>query len=229
MVTQKRRGVRALSLQCGEECARVSGMSRYEGEQVLVVPREAFNAVGAFNGVRRNPEEYLEAFLKPGVARYMDRALAEQSPEFKQLIAYAIFCRNGKILAYSRTSKGTETRLHDKWSLGIGGHINPIDGLTDSIHPYLTGMEREIREEISIPPAVSQELYAVINDDTDEVGSVHLGIVHRFELEEGEVAANEKKLDNLGFHTLEELAGPLYPKLESWSTICVDALKEDAR
>ena len=203
-------------------------MSKYEGEQVLVVPREAFNAVGAFNGVRRNPQDYLEAFLKPGVARYMDRALAEKSPQFKQLIGYAIFCHRGRILAYSRTAKGTETRLHDKWSLGIGGHINPIDGLTDSIHTYLTGMEREIREEISIPAAVGQELYAVINDDTDEVGSVHLGIVHRFELESEEVAPNEKKLDNLGFHSLEELAGDLYPKLESWSAICVDALRADA-
>ena len=195
---------------------------------MLVVPREAFNAVGAFNGVRRNPQDYLEAFLKPGVARYMDRALAEKSPQFKQLIGYAIFCHRGRILAYSRTAKGTETRLHDKWSLGIGGHINPIDGLTDSIHTYLTGMEREIREEISIPAAVGQELYAVINDDTDEVGSVHLGIVHRFELESEEVAPNEKKLDNLGFHSLEELAGDLYPKLESWSAICVDALRADA-
>ena len=195
---------------------------------MLVVPREAFNAVGAFNGVRRNPQDYLEAFLKPGVARYMDRALAEKSPQFKQLIGYAIFCHRGRILAYSRTAKGTETRLHDKWSLGIGGHINPIDGLTDSIHTYLTGMEREIREEISIPAAVGQELYAVINDDTDEVGSVHLGIVHRFELESEEVAPNEKKLDNLGFHSLEELAGELYPKLESWSAICVDALRADA-
>lgn len=195
---------------------------------MLVVPREAFNAVGAFNGVRRNPQDYLEAFLKPGVARYMDRALAEKSPQFKQLIGYAIFCHRGRILAYSRTAKGTETRLHDKWSLGIGGHINPIDGLTDSIHTYLTGMEREIREEISIPAAVGQELYAVINDDTDEVGSVHLGIVHRFELESEEVAPNEKKLDNLGFHSLEELVGDLYPKLESWSAICVDALRADA-
>ena len=203
-------------------------MSTHEGEQVLVVPREAFNAVGAFNGVRRNPQDYLKAFLQPGVARYMDRALAEKSPEFKQLIGYAIFCHKGRILAYSRTAKGTETRLHDKWSLGIGGHINPIDGLTDSIGTYLAGMEREIREEISIPAAVSQELYAVINDDTDEVGSVHLGIVHRFELESEEVAPNEKKLDNLGFHTLDELAGELYPKLESWSAICVDALRADA-
>ena len=202
-------------------------MSRYNGEQVLVVPREAFEAVGAFHGVKRNPEAYLSAFLKPGVARYMDRDLAEDSPQYKQIIAYAIFRHAGRILAYARTPKGGETRLHNKMSLGIGGHINPVDGLTDSISTYLAGMEREIREEISFSGTATQQLYAVINDDTNEVGSVHLGIVHLFELDNEEVAPNEKALAELGFHSLDELAGPLYERLETWSAICVDALKAE--
>ena len=201
-------------------------MSRYNGEQVLVVPREAFEAVGAFNGVRLNPQDYLSAFLQPGVARYMDRELAEQSPQFKQLITYAIFCHQGRILAYARTSKGGESRLHNKMSLGIGGHINPIDGLTDSISTYLAGMEREIREEITFTGSATQELFAIINDDTNEVGSVHLGIVHRFELDNDEVAPLEKKLTDMRFCTLDELAGPLYERLETWSAICVDALRQ---
>lgn len=192
---------------------------------MLVVPRETFEAVGAFHGVRMNPGEYLEAFLKPGVARYMDRDIAEESPQYKQIIAYAIFRHAGRILAYARTSKGGESRLHNKMSLGIGGHINPVDGLTDSIATYLAGMEREIREEITFSGTATQQLYAVINDDTNEVGSVHLGIVHLFELDSEEVAPNEKALAELGFHSLEELAGPLYERLETWSAICVDALK----
>lgn len=201
-------------------------MSRYKGEQVLVVPREAFDAVGSFNGVRLNPQDYLAAFLKPGVARYMDRDLAEVSPQFKQIIAYAIFCHGGKVLAYARTSKGGEARLHDKLSLGIGGHINPIDGLADSMETYLAGVEREIREEISFSGSARQQLYAVINDDTNEVGSVHLGIVHLFELDHEEVAPREKKLANMAFYTLEELAdSSLYGRLETWSAICVDALR----
>ena len=65
----------------------------------------------------------------------------------------------------------------------------------------------------------------MINDDTNEVGSVHLGIVHRFDLDSEEVCANEKALANLGFRELDELAGPLYEKLETWSAICVDALR----
>lgn len=201
-------------------------MSRYNGEQVLVVPREAFEAIGAFNGVRLNPQDYLTAFLKPGVARYMDRDIAEESPQFKQIIAYAIFCCKGKVLAYARTKKGGETRLHDKMSLGIGGHINPIDGLAENLSTYLTGVEREIREEISFSGTATQQLYAVINDDTNEVGSVHLGIVHRFELDSEEVIPLEKKLTDLRFCSLEELAGPLYERLETWSAICVDALRQ---
>lgn len=202
-------------------------MSRYNGEQVLVVPRTAFEAVGAFNGVRLNAQEYLSAFFKDGVARYLDRDIAEDSPRFKQIIAYAIFCYQGKILAYARTSKGGEARLHDKWSLGIGGHINPVDGLADSIDTYLAGVEREIREEISFSGNASQQLYAVINDDTNEVGSVHLGIVHKFELDNDHVIPLEKKLANLKFCTLQELSGELYDKLETWSAICVDALKNE--
>lgn len=202
-------------------------MSRYNGEQVLVVPREAFDAVGSFNGVRLNPQDYLAAFLKPGVAHYMDRDLAEESPQFKQIIAYAIFLHEGKVLAYARTSKGGEARLHDKLSLGIGGHINPIDGLADSMETYLAGVEREIREEISFSGSARQQLYAVINDDTNEVGSVHLGIVHLFELDHEEVAPREKKLANMAFYTLEELAdSSLYGRLETWSAICVDALRQ---
>lgn len=202
-------------------------MSRYNGEQVLVAPREAFEAVGAFHGVRKNPEDYLRAFLKPGIARYMDRDLAEDSPAFKQIIAYAIFRHAGRILAYARTPKGGEARLHNKMSIGIGGHINPVDGLTDSLSTYLAGMEREIREEITFSGTATQRLYAVINDDSNEVGSVHLGIVHLFEPDSAEVAPNEKALAELGWHSLEELAGPLYERLETWSAICVDALKAE--
>ncbi len=199
-------------------------MSKYNGEQVLVVPRSAFEAVGAFNGLRRNLRDYLTAFLKPGVARYMDRDAAETDPRFKQMVAYALFRHEGRYLAYARTSKGGEARLHNKLSMGVGGHINPVDGLTDSLHTYLAGMEREIREEITFSGTAKQQLYAIINDDTNDVGSVHLGIVHLFELDGEQVAPNEKALAELGFHTLEELKGPLYERLETWSAICVDAL-----
>ncbi len=157
----------------------------------------------------------------------MDRDEAEVNPQFKQIIAYAIFRHEGRILAYARTPKGGEVRLHNKMSLGIGGHINPIDGLTDSIDTYLAGMEREVREEIRFSGGATHRLYAVINDDTNDVGSVHLGMVHLFELDTEDVAPNEKALAELAFHSLDELAGPLYERLETWSAICVDALRAE--
>ena len=196
---------------------------------MLVVPRAAFEEVGAFNGFRRNLQDYLSAFLKPGVARYMDRDAAEGDPNFKQMVVYAIFRHGERFLTYARTKKGGEARLHDKLSMGVGGHINPVDGLTDSIHTYLAGMEREIREEITFSGTATQQLYAIINDDTNEVGRVHLGIVHLFDLDGEQVTSNEKALDGLGFHTLDELKGDLYERLETWSVICVDALSKDCK
>ena len=187
----------------------------------MVVPREAFEAVGAFNGVRMNAQEYLSAFFGNGVAHYMDRDEAEQNPQFKQIIAYAIFCCNGKVLAYARTSKGGEARLHDKWSLGIGGHINPVDGLADNIDTYLAGVEREIREEISFSGTATQKLYAVINDDTNEVGSVHLGFFFTMEVEDASVRETDK-LEGLWLKR-SELSENM-ENMETWSQIACEAL-----
>ena len=102
-------------------------MSRYHGEQVLVVPRAAFEEAGYFQGHREGGDHYLNAFMKPGVASFMDREAAENDPSHKQIIAYAIFCHQGRILHYTRGGSGGEARLHDKGSIGIGGHINPVD------------------------------------------------------------------------------------------------------
>ena len=99
-------------------------MSRYHGEQVLVVPRAAFEEAGYFQGHREGGDHYLNAFMKPGVASFMDREAAENDPSHKQIIAYAIFCHQGRILHYTRGGSGGEARLHDKGSIGIGGHIN---------------------------------------------------------------------------------------------------------
>ncbi len=200
-------------------------MSTYNGEQVLVVPREVFDSVGDFQGVSLEVDRYLSYFLQAERAQFLDRGIAENSPEFKQLIAYAIFRHDGKVLAYARTKKGGESRLHDKLSVGIGGHINPIDGIAESMETYLAGVEREIREEVNFDGASQQQLIALINDDSNEVGRVHLGVVHLFELSSPRVEPNESSLADMGFYSLEELNGELYDRLESWSQIAVRALQ----
>lgn len=202
-------------------------MSRYNGEQVLVVPRAAFEAAGYFEGHREGGESYLEAFMKPGVASFMDREAAENDPSHKQIIAYAIFCHQGRILHYTRGGSGGEARLHDKGSIGIGGHINPVDcqeGQTDAA-AYMAGVEREIREELVIDGHCSQRVLGVINDDSNEVGAVHLGIVHLFELDTDRVRANESALANLRFVHPDELTGDLFDRLETWSQLALDLFR----
>lgn len=90
-------------------------------------PAPAFEEAGYFQGHREGGDHYLNAFMKPGVASFMDREAAENDPSHKQIIAYAIFCHQGRILHYTRGGSGGEARLHDKGSIGIGGHINPVD------------------------------------------------------------------------------------------------------
>ncbi len=195
---------------------------------MLVVPREVFDAQGAFQGVALNTNDYLEAFFKPGVAQFIDRELAEDSPEYKQLIAYALFMYEGKVLAYARTNKGGEARLHDKLSVGIGGHINPIDGIAESIRTYEEGVEREIREELSFEGSAKQRIFALINVYRNAVGKVHLGGRHLFVLSRHQCSTYVGALAQMAFYSLEELQGSLYKRLESWSAICVDALAGQA-
>lgn len=68
---------------------------------------------------------------------------------------------------------GGEARLHDKGSIGIGGHINPVDRQSghDDVSTYLAGVEREIREELVIDGGCTQRVLGVINDDSNEVGA----------------------------------------------------------
>ena len=191
---------------------------------MLVVPRAAFEKAGSFQGHRKGGEHYLEAFMKPGVASFMDREKAEEDPSHKQIIAYAIFCHRGRILHYTRGGSGGEARLHDKGSIGIGGHINPVDRQSghDDVATYMAGVEREIREELIIDGGCTQRVLGVINDDSNDVGSVHLGIVHLFELDTDQVRANEDALDNLRFVEPGELSGELFERLETWSQLALE-------
>ena len=153
---------------------------------------------------------------------------AENDPSHKQIIAYAIFCHQGRILHYTRGGSGGEARLHDKGSIGIGGHINPVDRQSghDDVSTYLAGVEREIREELVIDGGCTQRVLGVINDDSNEVGAVHLGMVHLFELDTDRVRANESALDNLRFVTPEELSGDMFNKLETWSQLALELFKK---
>ena len=199
----------------------------YEDESVLVIKRELFDEIGSFQGISTEIDKYLPAFLNPSNNFFIHRELAEDDPTHKQIIPYAIFKHGDKFLKYLRGKKSGEQRLASKSSIGIGGHINQDDFNSSSLEKdtYLTGIEREINEELIINCDYNNLPIALINDDSNDVGQVHLGVVHLFDLESDQVEAGEANIENLEFLSSDDLLREK-DNLESWSQICVDHLDE---
>ncbi len=194
-------------------------------EHVLVIPRSLFDQLGSFQGFQPDADRYLHAILAPGANFFMERPAAEQDPTHKQLIPYAIFHHNGRYLCYTRGGASGEKRLVAKRSIGIGGHINPVDQAHDGLGEtlYFNGVEREIAEELRIGGTHTQTVIGLINDDSNEAGSVHLGVVHLFDLSSDDIASNEDAIQELQFHSLADLHENR-ESLETWSRICVEHL-----
>ena len=199
----------------------------YEDESVLVIKRELFDEIGTFQGISTEIDKYLPVFLNPSNNFFIHRELAEDDPTHKQIIPYAIFKHGDKFLRYLRGKKSGEQRLASKSSIGIGGHINQDDFNSSSLEKdtYLTGIEREINEELIINCDYNNLPIALINDDSNDVGQVHLGVVHLFDLESDQVEAGEANIENLEFLSFDDLLREK-DNLESWSQICVDHLDE---
>jgi len=194
-------------------------------ENVLVVRRSLFDELGSFHGLNFEPERYLGALLSRGNNFFLPRAQAENDPTHKQIIPYAIIAYGDTVLHYVRGKKAGEQRLVAKGSIGIGGHMNDND---ESLFAwdeaaYRAGVEREVSEEIKIETAFEDRIVALLNDDTTEVGSVHLGIVHIFRLAEPKVAKREAMITNVAFLRKEELLARR-DTLETWSQLCLDSL-----
>jgi predicted NUDIX family phosphoesterase len=201
-------------------------MRDYQGEEILVISRQLFDELGAFQGIKTDVDGYLETILDPANNFFMDRGKAEDDPSFKQIIPYALFHHNGKYLHYTRGKSGGESRLHAQGSVGVGGHINPVDERADPLGKatYLAGVEREIDEELNITGGHQNRIVGLLNDDSNDVGKVHLGVVHIFDLESEEVTSAEDALANLAFQSSDDLKGKLHGSLETWSRFCIDEL-----
>jgi len=196
-------------------------------ENVLVVRRSLFDQLGSFQGLSFEPEKYLSALLSRGNNFFLPRALAETDPAYKQIIPYALIAHQDTVLHYVRGKKAGEQRLVSKGSIGIGGHMNDSD---ESLFAwdetaYRAGVEREVNEEIRIQSAYDDTIVALLNDDSTEVGQVHLGIVHVVRLAEPKVQKREAMITSVGFLTREDLRARR-DTLESWSQICVDSIDQ---
>ena len=195
-------------------------------EQVLVVERKVLEQAGMFQGLAFDVERYLNHLFAPGIPRFMPRSQAEKNPAYKQLIPYVIMNCDGKYLSYVRGKRAGEGRLVGNRSIGIGGHINPADDvipLFGIYEAYLAAVEREVAEEVSVETKYINRIVALLNDDSNEVGSVHLGIVHCWTLDAPKVNRKEQMMTQMTFMTQTELR-EVEDTLETWSVLCLGGL-----
>ncbi len=194
---------------------------KYNKEEVFVVPRlNILSIVEETRGFIKYNENY-HFILKEGI--FIPRQQAEIDANFKQIIPYVVIKFENKFLCYKRTKNQSEQRLHNLYSIGIGGHINPIDKDLTNTDIVRQGLERELNEELNIKLKVQPQFKGFINDDLTEVGRVHLGLLFiAVSLEENfEVKEKDKIIAH--WRTIQELQD-IKSCMESWSQIALLSL-----
>jgi predicted NUDIX family phosphoesterase len=189
-------------------------------ESVLVVRREYLEQwIGGRNGLILGSEQ---ALLEVISARheFLPRPEAEANPAYKQIIPYVAVTRGGEVFALRRLNKGGETRLRGLVSLGVGGHINPGDDTREEA--LMNGLRREVAEEIAAEHPGTLTPRGVINDDSNEVGRVHLGFFFTMEVTGGVTVRETEKLSGEWVRRTELSA--LREQMESWSQIVLEVL-----
>jgi len=197
-------------------------------EQVLVIERKILEQVGMFQGLTFDVDNYLGEIFVQGIPRFMPRSQVEENPAYKQLIPYVLMSYQDKYLSYIRGRRAGEARLVGNRSIGIGGHINPVDWTLFSAEPYKTyleAVEREVAEEVSVETPHTDRVVALLNDESNEVGSVHLGIVHHWILNAPKVSKREQMITQMAFLRPAELL-EVRDTLETWSGLCLSRLAE---
>jgi len=201
-------------------------------EQVLVIERKVLEQVGMFQGLTFDVDTYLGEIFVQGVPRFMPRSQVEENPAYKQLIPYVLMSYQDKYLSYIRGRRAGEARLVGNRSIGIGGHINPADDMplfnTDFYETYLAAVEREVAEEVFVETSYTDRIVALLNDESNEVGSVHLGIVHHWILNAPKVSRREQMITQMAFMSPAELH-EVRDTLETWSGLCLTRLAEMTR
>jgi predicted NUDIX family phosphoesterase len=185
-------------------------------EQVMVVERARIAEYLIERGlVQERTEEILDAIVEHHF--FIDRPVAEVSPQYKQIIPYVLIRHGDSFFLLQRTQKQTEARLHHKLSLGIGGHINP------DTPELLDGLQKELEEEVEVVGDYDLSFLGILNDDTTEVGSVHLGAVYVLDAHEGVVHVRETEKMSGRWVAQGELRA-LREQMETWSQIVFDAV-----
>ena len=189
----------------------------------LVFETALLKQIGMFQGLSFENDKYLDIVLNPKNHTFIKRKDAESNPSYKQLIPYALLHCGDRFFVYRRGKLLDEKRLLGNYSLGIGGHISVTDpGLFST--SYEDGLTREINEEVIIESGYTQRVVALLNDDSNDVGKVHFGIVHVLTLEKPLVKPREKSINETKFLGTAELQQDI-EKFENWSQICIQHIQ----
>jgi predicted NUDIX family phosphoesterase len=189
-------------------------------EQVLVIARELVPERAGWLGLRTDGiEAFLAAVDRHG--RFEPRPAMERDPSNKQVIPYLVLRDGERIFLMRRTRAGVDSRLHDRWSIGVGGHVNPGD---DGV---LGGLRREWREELVADFEPVFEPVALLNDDTTDVGAVHLGVVCMADAAGRPVSVRETDKLEGTFAPPDDVAA-VTDRLESWSRLIFEASERSA-
>ena len=191
-------------------------------ERVLVLPRADVPGGCDFHGIRVADGARLED-LRRAVARhgrYLERPIAEDDPTHKQLIPYVVVRDGELVFLMRRPDAGGDSRLHGKASIGVGGHLNPVDEGEDAL---MTGLRREWAEELEAAWEPEFRLIGLLNDDTNPVGAVHLGVVFEVQADGRPVDVGERDKLAGAFADADEVAAA-WDRLETWSRLVAEEL-----
>jgi predicted NUDIX family phosphoesterase len=193
-----------------------------DDELVLVVPRRVLMPDPGWRGIRGGPGDGMSAREFEAVvaehAEFRPRGEMERDRSWKQVIPYLVLRDGPRYFLMRRTKAGGDARLHDLWSIGVGGHLNPGDG------DLAGGLRREWREEVRAAFEPEFELIGLINDDTTEVGSVHVGAVYLADARGREVTIHETDKLTGSFADVEGVARVL-DQMETWSALVFEHLE----
>ncbi len=190
--------------------------TRTDREAVLVVPTRRVIGDDPWRGVRTDGLEWYGALIeREGTFRL--RSEVEEDPAWKQVIPYLVLRDGARLFLMQRTRGGADARLHDRYSIGVGGHINPGDGGVRG------GLEREWREELDADFEPEFRPLGLLNADDDPVGAVHLGVVYEADAAGRRVAVRETDKLRGEFVSPDEVAR-VRDRLETWSALLFDFL-----
>lgn len=187
-------------------------------ESVLVVKREHLFAKEAWHGIlTENLQRYFNIIASK--KEFLPRHLAEHDVRYKQIIPYLIFTHGNEIFVMQRRSDATESRLQSKYTIGIGGHIRQEDIRSNDIFDWAN---REFHEEVSYQDAMTIEPLGILNDDSNEVGKVHIGFVFLIHGHSGNISVRSE-LKHGSMMTVEA-CHVLQSSLETWSQLSLQKI-----